>query len=165
VKLGLANASFFSGVHLAANLALLGVLGYGGSLVMASEMTVGTLTSFLFYSLYVMFAGAQFANFYGDLMKAVGASVRVFELLDLKPSIQSGTKKIENLEGRISFSDVDFTYPQRKEVKILNKLNFEVPTGKVMAVVGPSGTGYEVLRVPLLDVQQKYDSSPSRAIL
>eukprot|EP01114_Cavostelium_apophysatum_P018239 TRINITY_DN5604_c0_g1_i2.p2 TRINITY_DN5604_c0_g1~~TRINITY_DN5604_c0_g1_i2.p2 ORF type:complete len:670 (+),score=170.68 TRINITY_DN5604_c0_g1_i2:42-2051(+) len=141
VQVGKANAAFYSGIHLAANLSLLGVLGYGASLVTSSQISIGTLTSFLFYSLYVLFASTQITRFYADLMKSVGASVRVFQLLDFEPEIRSGTGKLENFEGNITFKNVTFSYPTRREALILNDLTFEVPSGKVMAVVGPSGSG------------------------
>lgn len=48
-KVAMANAAFWSGVHLAGNLSLLAVLAYGGSLVQSQVMTVGDLTSFLMY--------------------------------------------------------------------------------------------------------------------
>lgn len=53
MQVGQATAWFEAVVHLAANMSLLTVLGYGGSLVMDGAMTAGELTAFLVYSLYV----------------------------------------------------------------------------------------------------------------
>ena len=53
LQVGVASGWFDGAVHLAANMSLLAVLGYGGSLVVASSLTAGELTSFLVYSLYV----------------------------------------------------------------------------------------------------------------
>ena len=53
MQVGVASGWFDGAVHLAANMSWLAVLGYGGSLVVASTLTAGELTSFLVYSLYV----------------------------------------------------------------------------------------------------------------
>lgn len=52
-SLGFASASFFCGATLAGNFALLGVLSYGAHLIEMDQISAGTLTSFLLYTLYV----------------------------------------------------------------------------------------------------------------
>jgi ATP-binding cassette subfamily B (MDR/TAP) protein 10 len=64
-KSAMASAGFFAGFHLAGNVALLAVLSYGGQMVMDQQMTVGDLTSFLLYSVYVMFSSSQLSTIYG----------------------------------------------------------------------------------------------------
>ncbi|KAL0477257.1 ATP-binding cassette, subfamily B [Acrasis kona] len=151
VKVGIMRAAFYSGVFTATNFAVLAVLYTGGMYVAAGAITVGNLTSFLMYSIYV---GASFTNLstiYGDLMKAAGSSERIFELIDSKPSIPlTGGIKLDNIIGRIEFNNVDFAYPTRKEVLILNNFNLVVEPGTVVAVVGGSGTGKSTL-ISLID--------------
>ena len=45
------------------------------------------------------------------------------------------------MNGDISFENVHFSYPQRKEIKILNGLNLKIPAGKTVALCGASGGG------------------------
>ena len=74
-------------------------------------------------------------------MKAVGASERIFELLNRTPQIKIiGNLPANDLKGQISFENIDFTYPNRQN-KIFDQLNLKIDGGKVNAVVGPSGSG------------------------
>jgi ABC-type multidrug transport system fused ATPase/permease subunit len=61
---------------------LLAVLGYGGTLTMAGELTVGDLSAFLLYTAYVGASVAGLASFHAELMKGLGASERIFALLE-----------------------------------------------------------------------------------
>jgi ATP-binding cassette subfamily B (MDR/TAP) protein 1 len=48
---------------------------------------------------------------------------------------------LNNFKGNISFQNVEFSYPQRSEIKILNKLNLEIPANQTIALCGSSGCG------------------------
>jgi ATP-binding cassette subfamily B protein len=76
-------------------------------------------------------------------MEAIGASVRVFELLDRVPRVnyEGGQRLQSNIEGRVTFEDVHFKYPSRPETAVLEGVSFDVVPGKSMAIVGPSGSG------------------------
>lgn len=86
-------------------------------------------------------------------MKALGSSVRVFQLLDKQPTIKSGSHvmsrlsyfigklKLDNFKGDIEFKDIGFSYPVRNHVVVLKSVSFKVPAGSALAVVGPSGSG------------------------
>ncbi|KAE9197305.1 hypothetical protein PF004_g19868 [Phytophthora fragariae] len=88
-KRSLASATFFGGVDFGVKMSTLGVLGYGGQMVMDGLLTSGDLTSFLLYTLYVGFSFAGLSSFYAELMKGIGASSRVFELLQRQPKIRN----------------------------------------------------------------------------
>ena len=66
------------------------VLWYGGSLVLKGQLGVGTLTAFLLYTIYVAMALGGLSSLFSTIMNAVGASERVFQLLDRQPSIALG---------------------------------------------------------------------------
>lgn len=118
------------------------VLWYGGKLVQGNEISVGKLTAFMLYTLNVAMAFAFLASLYGDFMKAVGASVRIFELIDRKPgiSLEGGAKPFD-FGGDIVFNEVFFTYPSRPDSQVLKGVSFDVKPGEVVALVGPSGGG------------------------
>ncbi len=88
-------------------------------------------------------AFAFLSSLYGDFMSAVGASVRIFELLDRQPaSVQSvvGEGLAPNdIDASIVFEDVRFVYPSRPDSVILQQISFEVQPGTVAALVGASG--------------------------
>ena len=118
------------------------VVWMGGRMVMTEEMLIGDLTAFLLYTLMVAVSLGALAGLYADFMKALGASQRVFELLDrVSPLEQNGGEILGENEGRIRFEGVVFSYPARPDVPVLQGLDFGLERGKVVALVGPSGSG------------------------
>ena len=72
------------------------------------------------------------------LMQAVGASEKVFELIDRKPQIDhtSGSLKPDRLDGRVEFKNVWFSYPTRPDTPVLRGVSFTAHPGEVVALVG-----------------------------
>ncbi|KAJ1489603.1 hypothetical protein T484DRAFT_3471059, partial [Baffinella frigidus] len=151
-SVGIANALLGASIHSAANLSLALVLGYGGTLVIAGEMTSGGLTSFLLYSVYVGFNSGMISTVYAELMKAVGASSRIFALIDREPTMPHyalpphlAGKRPSGFEGRVEFRGVGFHYPRRPDVQILDGFSLNVLPGQVVGLVGQSGSGKSTL--------------------
>jgi ATP-binding cassette subfamily B protein len=129
------------------------VLWYGARLVQAGEMTTGELARFLVYTMYVGGAIGSFAEVYGAVQRALGATQRVREILreepeDVTPRPESarGAVRSDPLadSGRgvtVALEDVMFSYPARKEVPVLRGLSLEARAGQRVALVGPSGAG------------------------
>ena len=118
------------------------VLWYGGRLVLAQEMSVGELTAFLLYTVGVAMSLTMLAGLWTDFMRAVGASDRVFDLMDRLPHIPTtGGEQLSRIEGRLRFDEVSFTYPSRDDVQVLHGLEFDIAAGERVALVGPSGSG------------------------
>jgi ABC-type multidrug transport system fused ATPase/permease subunit len=141
-KRSLASATFFGSVDLAVKMSMLGVLGYGGQMVTDGVLTSGELTSFLLYTLYVGFSFAGMSSFYSEMMKGIGASTRVFELLDRQPHVRSLDKWQPMPVGRhVVFEDVRFRYPTRPDAAVFDGLNLEVKPSETVALVGASGCG------------------------
>lgn len=143
-KRSLASATFFGGVDFSVKMSMLAVLGYGGQMVADGVLTSGELTSFLLYTLYVGFSSAGLSSFYSDLMKGLGASTRIFELLAREPKVLSRANWASlpvPFQGRIQFEDVHFRYPTRPDSEIFRGLNLDVKPNETIALVGPSGCG------------------------
>ena len=120
------------------------VLWYGALQVLNGDLASGLLTSFLLYALTLAMCFAFLSSLYGDFMQAVGASVRIFVILDRIPSSEArntGKLKPNNLVAKVDFHDVDFTYESRQDTPVLQSVSFTVEPGKVVALVGPSGGG------------------------
>src|ERR1700730_14242841 len=104
--------------------------------------------------MYAAYAGPALlglSSFYSELMKGVGAASRLFELQDREP-VPSPTVgiKVASARGPIRFENVSFAYPTRPAVKIFSNLSFEIPQGKNVAIVGPSGGGKSTIASVLL---------------
>jgi ABC transporter fused permease/ATP-binding protein len=127
------------------------VVWYGGRMVMTDAMTMGDLTAFLLYTGLVGFSIGALAGLWGDFMKAIGASERVFELLDRKGHIeQQGGETLESVKGDVRFDDVTFAYPARPDVNVLEHFDLVMRPGEVVALVGPSGAGKSTVSQLLL---------------
>lgn len=129
------------------------VVWYGITLTIKGEVEgVGDLISFI---LYTTFIGASFggiAEMYAQIQKAVGATERVFELLDEVPENINSTPNpaTEKITGNVSFKNVSFSYPSRPEIEVLKDVNFEINFGQKIAIVGPSGAGKSTIASLLL---------------
>ena len=152
-KESLARALFFGMTGLSGNIIILSVLYYGGTLVTEQSLSVGQLSSFLLYAAYVGIAFGGMSSFYSEMSKGLGASTRLFQLIDNEPSIpiNGGTSILANsFKGNIDFKNIKFAYPSRPDVVLFNNLSLEVPSGSILAVVGSSGSGKSTLGSLLL---------------
>lgn len=120
------------------------VLWYGGQGVIKGHMTAGQLSAFLFYAVAVAGASGSLSEIHGDILRAAGGIERIFEFLELKPSLKisaSPQPLPSPVQGHIQFMDVSFSYPSRPHHLVFKDISFEASKGKVIALVGPSGVG------------------------
>ncbi len=147
VKVALKSATyrgaFISFIIFAMFGGIVAVMWYGANLVQDGEMSVGDLLSFVLYTTFIGGSIAGLGDLYGQIQKAIGSSERVIEILE-----EEGEQKISEqnypdiaLDGNIEFNKVGFSYPTRKDVKVLHNLGFEVKAGEKIALVGHSGAG------------------------
>jgi ABC-type multidrug transport system fused ATPase/permease subunit len=116
-------------------------------------MSVGQLISFVLYSTFVGASFGGIAELYAQIQKAIGATERVFELLEETPekiNSKQNTSSLEKIKGNVTFKNVAFSYPSRKEIKVLKDVNFTANFGQKIAIVGPSGTGKSTIASLLL---------------
>jgi len=127
------------------------VLWFGGRMVMAGELTVGELTSFILYTLIVAMALSALADLWSDFARARGASERIFELLDRVPLVDTGSgDTLAEVSGRVEFADVTFAYPVRPEITVLDVVDLVLEPATVTALVGPSGAGKSTVAALML---------------
>ncbi|OUD38037.1 ABC transporter ATP-binding protein, partial [Flavobacterium psychrophilum] len=133
--------------------AVVSVVWYGVTLTISGEMkNVGQLISFVLYSAFIGASFGGIAELYSQLQKAIGSTERIFELLEETPEkisgIQSSIK--EKIKGEVTFQNVAFTYPSRKEIQVLKDVSFKASFGQKIAIVGPSGAGKSTISSLLL---------------
>ncbi|KAJ5645408.1 ABC transporter integral membrane type 1 [Penicillium longicatenatum] len=147
----LISAAFFSSTGLMGNMTVLCLLYVGGGMVQSGAITIGELTSFLMYTAYAGSSMIGLSSFYSELMKGVGAASRLFELQDRHPTIHpTKGRRVDSARGPIRFENVTFSYPTRPAVTIFKNLDFEIPQGTNVAIVGPSGGGKSTIASLLL---------------
>lgn len=145
-------------------------LWYGFYLVHQGEMTLGDLTAFNSYIISIGFAMGMMAQSIAKTVEGLGASGRVFYLLDRVPEIpksasastEEGAKPLPTttivtpptMEGNVEFSNVSFHYPSRPNELVLNDVSLKIPANSTTALVGSSGAGKSTI-VSLL--QRFYD--------
>jgi ABC-type multidrug transport system fused ATPase/permease subunit len=132
---------------------IVAVVWFGVTLIISGEMTdVGQLISFVLYSIFVGASFGGIAELYAQIQKAIGATERVFELLEEIPEKIDTTHSghIEKIKGTVTFSNVAFSYPSRKEVQVLKNVSFDAGFGQKIALVGPSGAGKSTIASLLL---------------
>ena len=140
-----------------AGLAVVAVILYGGSQVIAGERTTGSFVSFIAALLLAYEPLKRLARLNAQLQVGMAAAQRVFDLIDSSPKILDGpdARQLEAVEGRISLNDVHFSYGS--DIPALHGIDIEVPAGKTVALVGPSGAGKSTVLnlIPrFYDVQQ-----------
>ncbi|XP_011183012.1 multidrug resistance protein homolog 65 [Zeugodacus cucurbitae] len=141
---GLINASGQAFVFFAYAAALC----YGGVLVSEGKVPFQDIIKVSETLLYGSMMLAQSLAFAPAFTAALVAAHRLFQILDRTPKIVSPpgrenttTEKVPKLFEGVRFSNIEFKYPTRSNVKILNGLNLEVQKGKTVALVGRSGCG------------------------
>ncbi|XP_031567164.1 ATP-binding cassette sub-family B member 10, mitochondrial-like isoform X2 [Actinia tenebrosa] len=165
MKETLARAVFFGFTGFSGNCVVLTVLYAGGLMMTDAQISVGDLTSFLLYTGFVGISVGGLSSFYSELMKGIGASERLWQLMDRKPAIAitgGYVPPINALEKGIQFQNIHFSYPSRPDVPIFKDLTLDVPAGSVTALVGPSGSGKSTLGSLLLRL---YDPDQGHVIV
>lgn len=145
VKIALKTATyrgaFISFVIFALFGGIVAVMWYGATLVESGAMTVGDLLSFVLYTTFIGGSIAGLGDIYGQVQRAIGASERVLEIVDENREDISELTQKSKLKGEISFKNVVFAYPTRKELTVLKDISFNVGAGQKVALVGQSGAG------------------------
>lgn len=116
-------------------------LWFGGYEVIQGRLTPGGLVAFLIYTLLVAGPIAAFSGLYSQFQAALGATERLFEMLDLQPDIADapGAYPLPTIIGHVRFEQVSFEYDS--SIPVLHDICLDINPGQVVALVGPSGAG------------------------
>ena len=123
------------------NLSLAIISGVGGLLYLAHEISIGNISAFILYSKRFSGPISEMADIMAELQSAISAARRVFAMID-EPSEKADDADavvLENCHGDVAFDAVHFSYVPGKE--IIHGLDLEADSGKMIAIVGPTGAG------------------------
>ncbi|MGM0446530.1 MAG: ABC transporter ATP-binding protein [Bacillota bacterium] len=120
-------------------------LWYGGHKVLRGEMTTGELITFIGYIGLLVSPINILSRSYNLMQKAIGASERIFNLLEVDEMVIEKKDAIDmpSIEGNVEFNDVSFSYNEGEEV--LKNINLSINKGEMIAFVGHSGAGKSTL--------------------
>jgi ABC-type multidrug transport system fused ATPase/permease subunit len=138
-----ARGFFASFIILALFGSIVGVIWYGARLVNQDEMSFGNLIQFVLYSVFVGASIGGIAEMYAQIQKAIGAAERILEIMDEDAEPYETTKQVSGgaISGSLKFDNVQFRYPSRPDISVLNGVSFDAKQGETIALVGPSGSG------------------------
>jgi len=141
IKGGLARGAFSSFIIFCIFGAIVLLVWYAVKLQNAGDLTQSELITFI---LYTIFVGASIGGLpiqYAQIQKAIGSTERVFDIIDETPENLVEQKSELNLKGDLRFDQVSFAYPSRKDMRVLDKVTFQVDQSQTLAIAGPSGAG------------------------
>ncbi|MCE2786856.1 MAG: ABC transporter ATP-binding protein [Bacteroidota bacterium] len=130
------------------------VMWYGANMIQTGELTMGSLTMFVIFSVFVGGTFAGFAEMFSQLQKTLGATQSIREILRGKGetidiSEHPGHQSI-TLKGNVRLEAVAFAYPSRPDVQVLKNITLEAKSGEQIALVGTSGAGKSTIASLLL---------------
>lgn len=118
------------------------VIWFGAGMVHEGQLAEDKLNEFILYALFIGGSIGGLASVYAQLQKAIGATETIFGLMEEPLEMPVERKEVAPVEiGTLAFKNVKFSYPTRSDVEVLRGIDFELPKGQTMALVGRSGSG------------------------
>ena len=141
------------------------LLWFGGKMIMAGELQVGTLTGFMSYVLLVMNSLMMISNVFLLLARALTSIERIREVEDEVPAIVSPAADVavnQVADGTVEFRGVDFKYSADAEKNVLEGIDLCFDAGSTVGILGGTGSGKTTL-VQL--IARLYDASAGQVLV
>jgi len=127
---------------------VVGVVWYGGNLVLQGELAFKDLFTFIIYTGFIGGSVGGLGDMYAQIQRTIGASERILEILDEKSEINVDEKVLSQKSEvvatstpKIAYKNVAFAYPSRPDMEVLKNISLEVKSGEKVGLVGYSGAG------------------------
>lgn len=129
------------------NLGVVGAVWFGGTGVLAGDLTVGKVVASINYLMFALFPMMMLAGMIAPISAADASASRILEVLDSAPDVVSrrGAKRIDAPHGRIAFENVSFAYPSTSSEDVLCDVSFAAEPGETVAILGATGSGKSTL--------------------
>lgn len=148
IKQSMVSRSFFNLIGLTFSITPVLVYWLAGYLTVHAQghpLTLGTIVAFTALQSRLFFPLTGLLNVQVEITSSLALFDRIFEYLDLKQEIVDSPNAIalaaKEIRGDVEFSHVSFHYDETSDVPTLDDINFRVPAGSLVALVGPSGAG------------------------
>ena len=118
-----------------------GILAYGGSLVIDNHVSLGTLFAFTQYRMLLAQPVRQIGGQLTNASRAAGAAERIFEILDTASEVteKPDAVALTKVQGHVRYEDVSFGYG--KDFPVVRGIDIEARPGETVALLGPIGSG------------------------
>jgi ATP-binding cassette subfamily B protein len=115
----------------------------GGWMALDGDLDVGAYAIIVFITQRLLWPLTRLGQTFDLYQRAMASTTRVLDLVDTEIGIIEGDEILTEVQGKITFNDIKFTYPGRESV--LNEINFEVQAGTTVGLVGSTGSGKTTL--------------------
>ncbi len=137
------SASFVPLIRMAILFAFTANMLVGGWMALDGELDVGAYAIIVFITQRLLWPLTRLGQTFDLYQRAMASTTRVLDLVDTDIGIVEGDKILSDIQGRIAFSELKFTYPGRESV--LKDINFEIQEGTTVGLVGSTGSGKTTL--------------------
>lgn len=124
------------------------------SMTLSGSISPKDMTTFLFMTMFVAASIGGLPEQYAQIQRAVGASERLFDILGEETEVINMDEKrkrgLLKIDGVVSFRNVAFSYPTRKDFEVLKAISFDAAKGQTIALVGHSGSGKTTIAALLM---------------
>lgn len=138
------------------------VLYFGGNKIINDQLTIGELTAFIIYLGLLTWPIISLGWIINLTQRAEASMKRLCEVFDSRPSINNPAginnedEKIKNINGKISFRNVNFRY-HKDFPYVLKNINIEIASGETLGIIGHTGSGKSTfvnLLARLFDIEE-----------
>lgn len=135
------EAYLTSSIIFFSNLTNLVIIAAGSFFIMLGVMSLGDLVAFLMYLMVFIRPIMQLTMLTERYQRGLAGYRRYEELMAVAPAVADGADAVAagTIEGRVAFEDVSFSYNGKDPV--LRRFSLDIPRGKTVAIVGPTGAG------------------------
>ncbi len=138
------QALFYPSMLLLVGLSTILTVYIGGKQVMEGAITPGNIAEFIVYVNQLTFPVTMLGWVTTLIQRAAASQKRINEFLQLQPDISSSNTETPTLAGKISFKNVNFTYPDTG-IEALKNVSFDIEQGQFLAIIGRTGSGKSTL--------------------
>ncbi|WP_026672002.1 ABC transporter ATP-binding protein [Alkalihalobacterium bogoriense] len=135
-------ARYFPIMELIGQICVVVLLGYGGWLVIQGALQPGQLVAFFSLVWYIIGPLMNLGFIINTFSQSKASGERLLELLDEQEDIQDRKDALDfpRLQGHVTFKNVTHQYDEEEEVA-LNNISFDAPPGKIIGLIGATGSG------------------------
>lgn len=154
VKSGLWRGIFVSFLIVCMSSAIVFVVWQGLLMTEGSnpEISSGDFFSFIMFTLMIGMSFGSIPDMYASIQKAIGATENLMKIIEQENELELQKGELKPIiQGNVSFSNVSFSYPQRKDMSVLNGISFDVKQNQTIALVGSSGAGKSTISSLILN--------------